>query len=153
MYMHYRQGTIKTFWSKVKKTPTCWIWQGILTTVPNRKPYGILTISKRIDGYMWRRNEGAHRFSYVLAHGSIPTGLVIDHLCRNTLCVRPNHLRAVTSAENNGARTPNICKHGHLFDEANTRWCSRGNDKQFRQCRACNNRSHREQYQKRRLLK
>ncbi|MGC5319338.1 HNH endonuclease signature motif containing protein [Micromonospora arida] len=42
----------------------------------------------------------AHRIAYRLTRGEIPAGLVVDHLCRMTLCVNPDHLEAVTYAEN-----------------------------------------------------
>lgn len=42
----------------------------------------------------------AHRFVYELLVGPIPAGLTIDHLCRVTSCVRPDHLEPVTNAEN-----------------------------------------------------
>lgn len=46
------------------------------------------------------RHMGAHRAAYEHFVGPIPDGLQIDHLCRNKLCVRPDHLEAVTLAEN-----------------------------------------------------
>lgn len=42
----------------------------------------------------------AHRIAYEYAKGAIPEGLQIDHLCRNTRCVNPEHLEAVTPRTN-----------------------------------------------------
>lgn len=43
---------------------------------------------------------GAHRLAYIRAKGPIPEGHHIDHLCRVTTCVNPDHLEAVTPGEN-----------------------------------------------------
>jgi len=86
----------------------------------------------------------AHRVAYEAAHGPIPAGLEIDHLCRNHLCVRPSHLEPVTRRENlrrgNGAlaqrrraKARTQCPQGHPYDQENT---IRG--KHQRKCRACN---------------
>jgi len=100
----------------------CIVWSG-----GRKGKYGAICISKV--------SMLVHRVAYEAAKGPIPKGLVVDHLCRNTLCINPVHLEAVTPLENQlrgKAHTKAACKNGHIFDEANTRW--RGNK---RECRAC----------------
>lgn len=60
--------------------------------------------SRNIHGYGKVKHQrqwiGAHVFVWVLAHGAVPPGMQLDHLCRNRACVRPAHLEPVTASEN-----------------------------------------------------
>jgi hypothetical protein len=42
----------------------------------------------------------AHKFAYETLVGLVPQGLELDHLCRNTSCVNPDHLEPITHEEN-----------------------------------------------------
>lgn len=75
------------FWAKVEKTADCWNWTG-----STNGRYGLLSVNSK--------HTRAHRFSYEIANGCVPAGLVIDHKCHNTLCVKPAHLRAITQKQN-----------------------------------------------------
>lgn len=76
----------------------------------NGTPYGV-----SVEGYsrIPRTHDGrkvfvlAHRARFIAAHGSFGEGTVPDHLCRNRWCCNPEHVEAVTVAENNrrGSRT------------------------------------------------
>jgi hypothetical protein len=124
------QQRIAQFWARVDKRGDCWIFD----TVSRAEGYGSFSLkSKQI---------GAHRFAYIITHGSIPKGAHIDHLCRVRACVNPDHLQAVSQklnmARGQGASAQNAlkarCKRGHVFDEANTLLTGEG---LYRRCRAC----------------
>lgn len=53
-----------------------------------------------VNGYGRNGATLAHRMVYTRERGPIPEGLHLDHLCRNTLCVNPDHLEPVTNAVN-----------------------------------------------------
>lgn len=85
------------------------------------------------------RRESAHRASYERYVGPIPAGLEIDHLCRNTLCIRPDHLEPVTRAENMRRRAAahTHCRNGHEYTAENTR-VDTSHGWTVRVCRSCN---------------
>lgn len=135
----------KRIWDKIIVTDGCWIWTGANTG--GRMQYGITWNSSL------RRREKVHRYVYEAVKGLIPDGLVIDHICKNTLCCNPKHLRVVTNRTNiligdapgpRAVRT-NHCKYGHEFTPENTYWKRDGTG---RDCRTCIRRRHREEKQR-----
>lgn len=65
----------------------CWIFKGGLC-----KGYGVIE--------RFGKTMSAHRYFYIKYKGNIQNKLQIDHLCRNTKCVNPEHLEVVTHTEN-----------------------------------------------------
>lgn len=108
------------FWSKVEVVD-CWTW----TAATAGKGYGKYSVKVHNK---WTYPY-AHRYSWELLVGPIPEGMTLDHLCKNRLCVNPDHLEVVTRGENTlrGASPPakNLlkthCPKGHEYSEENTR--------------------------------
>ncbi len=81
--------TIVRFQSKIIPNKSgCILWPN-----PKSSGYGQFFITRSNVVY-------AHVFAYEIAYGPIPTGLKIDHLCRNRACVNPIHLEAVSQKVN-----------------------------------------------------
>jgi hypothetical protein len=119
------------FWSRVEKTPTCWLWTGACDT----------------GGYGQRSVNGkqvlVHRWLFETLIGPIPRGYVPDHVCRVRRCVNLDDMIIKTSRDNTlsgdtiparyAARTH--CSRGHPFSGHNLMLRKDGTG---RRCRLCN---------------
>jgi hypothetical protein len=128
------RNPILRFLSKVEVLDNgCWQWRA----TKSRDGYGMFGVGDHLSGY-------AHRWSFLFFVANIPEGYVIDHLCRNSGCVNPDHLEAVPIRVNPmRGRLPELtraryqartnCSRGHPFDEQNTYHHPTGR----RVCRTC----------------
>jgi hypothetical protein len=122
------ESSIDRFWHSITKAESgCWEWNGSM----NAYGYGTISVGK---------NQMAHRFAWEKLKGTIPTGLQIDHLCRNRKCVNPDHLEPVEQKLNMARgvcpsainAVKKFCKRGHSLDDALI------TPKGHRTCRICN---------------
>lgn len=98
----YKLPPADRFWLNVNKhgpemragLGACWVWgRG---PAKNGK-YGRFHVGNR--------SRPAHVFSYELAYGPLPDGLICRHKCDNPPCVRPDHLESGTHKDNARDRT------------------------------------------------
>lgn len=108
----------------------CWVWTG----------------TKRIYPRMFFGGKAyypAHRVAVKISGRQTPTDLTVDHLCRNRLCVNPDHLEMVTlevnilrgdcpTAKNARAKK---CTRGHSLSGKNLIVLK--SRPEWRQCRKC----------------
>lgn len=115
----------------------CWIWQRRLSA----KGYGALCAEGR--------EVRAHRASYELAHGEIPDGFHIHHLCRNRRCINPDHLEAIDGRDHpvlhRDERPVSLhCRNGHLRSFENCFFATKASGARRIVCRVCDRESHKE---------
>lgn len=123
----------RRFWKKVDKSDGCWNWIRAISATG----YG--------DFGLNGKTVKAHRLMYHKYVEYVPEEMVIDHICRNTACVRPDHLRIITQKENtmigfspyaiNARKTH--CKRGHEFSPENTELRGKPNVNYGRHCIKC----------------
>lgn len=131
----YSEKQIELFWKRVsKKDSGCWEWTGSIRT----DGYGCFWSKK------FNKHFKAHRWSYQFLVRELKKEEFIDHLCRNTKCVNPDHLDPVSNGENilrgigyaakNARKTH--CPKGHEYIEANI-YHEYFRKKKHRLCRIC----------------
>jgi hypothetical protein len=81
------KSALARFWSNVQKDDGCWLWQA-----GTSRGYGFLNILGK--------NVYAHRMSYEIHKGEIPTGMCVLHKCDTPACVNPEHLLIGTHQDN-----------------------------------------------------
>lgn len=117
------------FWGKVKRTASgCWIWIGATYA----SGYGQIWVNGRL--------LRAHRVFFEHLVGPIAEGMELDHLCRNTKCVNPDHMEPVSHQENCARGLAGLnqsmkthCPNGHAYSGGNLYIRPGGS----RECRAC----------------
>lgn len=119
----------------------CWNWKLFKARAGHKRGGYYGRTSRQGD----QQPVGAHVLAYEVFHGPVPTGLEVDHTCRNTLCCNPDHLEAVTPAENNrrkwasgDGRNQNTDKtHCPKCEQPYTGQSQRGDGRSFKFCVPC----------------
>lgn len=111
----------------------CTLWAGCVSG----NGYSYVSIKNDKTG-KWTTGV-LHRQLYLVEKGDIPDGFVLDHLCRNRICINTDHLEAVTNTENlNRGNRPSVygthCNNGHELAIFGYTVNSKGS-KQCRECR------------------
>lgn len=119
----------------VETTEGCWEFTGY------RDRYGYGKVG---SGLYNGHTVLPHRVTYAYFIAEIPSGMQLDHLCRNRACCNPWHLDVVTNRENqirgiNGYGIRTLCRAGlhDITDPANQRTVSGRHGHPVRTCQGC----------------
>lgn len=129
--------TVETFTSKIEIVLSgCWEWRGYRTKLG----YGQFTVAGR--------SCRAHRVMWELVGREVDYKLQLDHLCRNTCCVNPDHLEQVTGRVNtmrgdtvtSKNAKKQVCRRGHPLSGSNLsiKMRNRNGNVKERVCKRCN---------------
>lgn len=92
-----RRKTLDEILENAWVTPCgCYLWLGATSGEPKEGKRGRNYPRISYGGF----THATHRLTYVLAGGKLLPGQEVDHKCKNTLCIRPDHLEAVSGKEN-----------------------------------------------------
>ena len=121
---------LRAMWHLIK-TPKdeCWPWTGKTHTYyPYPNPINVADTGKKF---------APARLMFSWFKYPIPPDFTIDHLCKNPICMNPDHMEPVTHGENaRRAHKKRYCKRGHAQVPEN-RYAYKANGKRRSRCRLC----------------
>lgn len=98
---------------RVKREGTC------IVSTYSRGSHGYAQVGWTEPGAKRSTMALCHRVVWIAAHGRIPEGMHVDHICRNRPCINIDHLQLLTHAENSAQGGATMrerythCKRGH----------------------------------------
>jgi hypothetical protein len=84
-----QESILERIMPQVEKTEYCWIWRG---RVSGKNKYPQISLGGT--------QTMVHRIVFEELSRQLDPGETLDHLCRNRICINPNHLEAVPLREN-----------------------------------------------------
>ncbi len=132
------------FWSKIKKTDSCWFWRGSMI----KENYG------QFSNYVGKITR-SHKFIFEYFNSKIIQGNHIHHKCKNIICCNPIHLEQKTPLDHKQEHKKLYCKRGHEFTPENTikikngrkcSFCSKLKEKVWKQKNALHIKKYGKQY-------
>ena len=104
--MSFMRGTlIQRMDAKIAKSDGCWNWTG----ATGWYGYGQIYVGRDAT----RRIDAAHRVTWRLAHGDIPPGLHVCHVCDNPSWVASDRVDCVPQTDVVGAKNVSLLIANH----------------------------------------